>query len=84
MQVIITPPLQLWKVSVITVIRVAVGGHQVLLKEHGNSLAKQALSLTGVKVCKYINTRSEPTGLTPARVQHLLISAAAVISKYHV
>lgn len=42
--------------GVITVIRGAVGGNGVLLKARGDSLEKQALSLTGVKLCKYINT----------------------------
>lgn len=62
--------------GVITVIRVAVGGSWVLLGEHGDSLEKQVLSLTGVKLRKYINTLWWPTYLTPAREKWLLINTA--------
>lgn len=63
--------------GVITVIRVAVGGSWALLGEHGDSLEKQVLSLTGVKLRKYINTLRWPTYLTPAREKWLLINTAA-------
>lgn len=54
--------------GVITVIKVAVGGNPVLLEEHGNPMEKQALSLTGVKLCKYINTPWSPTYFTPVKM----------------
>lgn len=62
--------------GVITVIRVAVGGSPVLLGERGDSLEKQVLSLTGVKLRKYINTARRPTYLTPVREKWLLINTA--------
>lgn len=64
--------------GVITVIRVAVGGSWVLLEEHGDSLEKQVLSLTGVKLCKYMNTLRQPTYLTPACEKWLLINTTTL------
>lgn len=62
--------------GVITVIRVAVGGSRVLLGERGDSLEKQVLSLTGVKLRKYINRLRWPTFRTPAHEKWLLINTA--------